>query len=781
MYGQTNCWILPEGEYGAFEIKEGEVAICSQRAAYNMAFQEHSLEYGKEKALIPSIKGQDLIGIGLAPPFGTKYDTIYTLPMLTVLMDKGTGVVTSVPSDSPADWRTMQDLKEKKELREKFGVKDEWVLPYDVIEIIDIEGLGKRCAETVCQEMKIASQNDPLLEEAKATCYTRGFTKGVMLVGKYAGEKVSDVKPKIAKQLIEEGLAFKFADPSDRVVSRSGDECVVCLSDQWYLPYGEGEWLEKAQEAVKKMRMYGDEKATRKSFKEALEWLHEWAFSRTYGLGTKVPWDENFLIESLSDSTIYMAYYTFAHLLQGDGLVGEKGGPLGIKPEQMTDGAWDYVFALSEKGKAIEGCDIPLESLDKMRHEFEFWYPYDVRVSGKDLIKNHLTFAMYNHTAIFPEQRWPAGVRTNGFLLLNGKKMSKSLGNFLTLRESIEKYSADATRMALAEAGDNLDNSNFTHGAANASILRLNKLMDFAQEMKEKKGSFREGEKNFRDRVFSAQLDRAIHRCTAAFEEMNFREALISGVFDLKTDIDTYINSVASLGGLHGELIFRYLEVQILLLDPISPHVSQHIWESVLERDGFACDAPWPKAQLSVAEAEEVIAEDKWAQGVLYEVRSKVNLEIKNASKKGGKFVCEKVLLVFGKQAEYVVEAEKILKARYNPETKSLPPFKDLSADVKKIECLKGDRKALPMCMKMVKEAAATVEKEGESGLQLGLSFEGKNVLQENERYLAVSLGLTGSVEFKEEEEVKEKLPHKRILSVKGRPVTATIYLTSVE
>merc|ERR1719223_2318052 len=99
-------------------------------------------------------------------------------------------------------------------------------------------------------------------------------------------------------------------------------------------------------------------------------------------------------------------------------------------------------MALAPAGQVPENCDIDLEKLDKMRREFEFWHPYDVRVSGKDLIKNHLTFALYQHTAIFPEKHWPAGVRTNGFLLLNGKKMAKSEGNFLTLRQSIEIYSA---------------------------------------------------------------------------------------------------------------------------------------------------------------------------------------------------------------------------------------------------------------------------------------------------------------------------------------------------
>ena len=47
-----------------------------------------------------------------------------------------------------------------------------------------------------------------------------------------------------------------------------------------------------------------------------LIYWREHACSRTYGLGTRLPWDESWLIESLSDSTIYMAYYTVAHILQ---------------------------------------------------------------------------------------------------------------------------------------------------------------------------------------------------------------------------------------------------------------------------------------------------------------------------------------------------------------------------------------------------------------------------------------------------------------------------------
>ena len=54
----------------------------------------------------------------------------------------------------------------------------------------------------------------------------------------------------------------------------------------------------------------------------------------------------------------------------------------------MTDAVWDYVFARTEEVES----DVPKETLYAMRREFQYWYPLDVRISGKDLINNHLIF-----------------------------------------------------------------------------------------------------------------------------------------------------------------------------------------------------------------------------------------------------------------------------------------------------------------------------------------------------------------------------------------------------
>src|SRR5271154_5635288 len=82
---------------------------------------------------------------------------------------------------------------------------------------------------------------------------------------------------------------------------------------------------------------------TRHAFEKTLDWLNQWACARTYGLGSKLPWDPQFLVESLSDSTIYMSYYKISYLLHGDEF-GRTPGKLNIKPEQMIDEVWDYVF-----------------------------------------------------------------------------------------------------------------------------------------------------------------------------------------------------------------------------------------------------------------------------------------------------------------------------------------------------------------------------------------------------------------------------------------------------
>jgi leucyl-tRNA synthetase len=89
----------------------------------------------------------------------------------------------------------------------------------------------------------------------------------------------------------------------------------------------------------------------------------------------------------------------------------------------MTDEAWDFIF-FSET-ELPEHLKSKSDVMNKMRHEFHYWYPVDLRNSGKDLIPNHLTYYLYNHCAIWnaDSSKWPVSIRANGHLLLNSEKV----------------------------------------------------------------------------------------------------------------------------------------------------------------------------------------------------------------------------------------------------------------------------------------------------------------------------------------------------------------------
>lgn len=581
MYGQTNCYVHPELDYGVYEANKNELFICTPYCARNMKYQLADLPggFGNIKQLA-TVKGQELLGVPLSAPL-CQFERIYTFPMMTIIATMGTGIVCSVPSDSPDDYVNFISLKKKPEWRAKFGITDEMIMPYDPVPIINTPELGDISAEKCVHDMKISGPNDKAkLEEAKKLCYYKGFHHGTMIIGEYKGKSVIEAKEAIKKQLLASGQAVLYAEPAGKVVSRSGDECVVALVDQWYIDYGNTEWKARVQKLLEKMEAYEDD--VKLQFKSQIENLHEWACSRSFGLGTLIPWDERFLVESLSDSTIYMAYYTVAHLLHGGSLDGKDGtSPLNITPEQMNMAAWNYIFLGVEPESE---CTIPRASLDKMRAEFEYWYPLNVRVSGKDLINNHLTFFLFTHEAIWGDKYFPKAIKCNGHLKLNNAKMSKSDGNFITLIESVKSFGADPTRFALADAGDSTEDANVDYGVLSKIILKLYTLKDLMEESASKvtAGSYRRGELNYYDIIVLNNMKLHVKSSAKQYENLAFH-AMMKYAFHHHTSLYSFYKDVTSDEGMgmHEEVVKTYLHTQTLMLAPITPHLCEKLWEII--------------------------------------------------------------------------------------------------------------------------------------------------------------------------------------------------------
>ncbi|CAN6457035.1 unnamed protein product [Victoria cruziana] len=785
MYGQTNAWVLPDGKYGAFEINDTDIFIVTKRAALNLAYQKLSRVHEKPTCLV-ELTGHDLIGLPLKSPLSPS-KVIYSLPMLTILTDKGTGIVTSVPSDSPDDYMALHALKMKPALRVKFGVKDEWVLPFEVIPIINIPEFGDKSAEKACVDLKIKSQNDKeKLAEAKRLTYLRGFTEGTMLVGEFKNKKVQEAKPLIRNMLLQTGQAVMYSEPEKKVMSRSGDECIVALTEQWYITYGEEEWKGKAEECLTGMELYYDE--ARHGFEHTLSWLTKWACSRSFGLGTRLPWDEQFLVESLSDSTLCMAYYTIAHILQNGDMYGRAVSS--VKPEQMTDEVWDYIFC---GGVLPQSSGIHASLLEKMKQEFEYWYPFDLRVSGKDLIQNHLTFCIYNHTALFPKKFWPRSFRCNGHIMLNSEKMSKSTGNFRTLRQAIEEFSADATRFALADAGDGMDDANFVFETANGAILRLTKEISWMEEVLAAESSLRKGPGScYADHVFANEINIAINMTEQNYNSMLFREALKTGFYDLQAARDEYRFS-CGFGGMNRDLLWRFMDVQTRLIAPICPHYAEHVWKELLKMDGFVISSGWP-----IGDPPNFILKraNRYLQDLIVSMRKLFQKQVSGPkkAKKGIQVQQEKAeinkptvgLLFVSEQYEgWKEECLKVLEKSYDKERRPFAADQQIILALK--ESLSGQstnfKEIQKLCMPFLKFKKDEVLTVGLQALDLKLPFNEMEVLQENIEVIKRQLGLElveiFSISDRNSTSKVDSLLQKMVPASPGNPVI--IFLTDSE
>jgi leucyl-tRNA synthetase len=464
------------------------------------------------------------------------------------------------------------------------------------------------------------------------------------------------------------------------------------------------------------------------------------------------------MVESLSDSTIYMAYYTVAHLLHDGDIFGRTPGPLGVSAEQMTDEAWEYVFC---NGPWPDPEPFAKEKADALKHEFNYFYPFDMRSSGKDLVQNNLTFLLYNHAAIFPEDKWPKGIRTNGHLMLNGKKMSKSTGNSLTLREGVLKFGADAMRLSLADAGDGVEDANFDEKTANANILRLHTLMTWCEEIFKDESNLRTGPKSsYHDRVFEEEIVDLINITKSHYDATAFKDALKFGFYELQSARDWYREVTAEIG-MHADLVKYWIRVAALMITPFAPHFAEHIWTEVLKEPCSVQLALWPDPERTADRS--IIETGVYMRGTLKMIRDAELTLLKRLQKgkkgKGGedtlfdpkkpKAVRIYVATKFPEWQEMCVQAIK--------DSYSSPDDKVDDAKVRDMLIEKGlikDKRAMPFIQAFKKRMS---EIGVDAAFRRTLLFSESEILKELLPYLKKSLTLEDVEVFSVEEALQRE------------------------
>ena len=790
MYGQTNCYILPKGEYGFYEMANGEIYVTSEHAILNMAYQEKTKIPKKAEPLL-KIKGEELIGVKISAPLSV-HKEVYLFPMETISMSKGTGIVTSVPSDSPDDYINLLNFKNDEKLRNKWGITEEMI--FEPVHIINLEGFSGLAAKDVVEKLKIKSPKEKeKLQKAKEEVYTQGFYKGIIDIGPYKGQPIKDVKDKVKADLIQSGEADTYFEPEGLVKNRIGEECVVALVDQWYLKYGEEQYKEFVLNHVRSDKFNPYSSSTLKGFEQVIGWLSSWGLSRTFGLGSHIPWDKQFLIESLSDSTIYMAYYTIANYLHEDiyGLHPKNG----ILPEMLTEEVFDYIFL----GKELDfsKTQIPEKLLKEIRNSFTYWYPMDLRCSGKDLIGNHLTMSLYNHAVVWDKNPdyMTRGYFCNGYILVDGEKMAKSKGNFLTINDLIDNYGCDASRITLADCGDTLDDANFLREISNLSVNRLYSFENFIKilvnEVWNKIPDFKitdpDGEiklDNLFDKIFDNNINYLIKQATQAYEEMKYKNVLKFAFYEMINAKDQYILFNADdYTKLNPVLMVRFLKTFFIMNNPIIPHFTEYMYitylNPIFEKSGldskkmeFLCRAKFPTPSSEVD--TKLFEYNKYMNKVIQGIRDTASKKVKKGKKEEKNEKKEiKIKVYYAK--EYTPMQKEVLgflrKQTYD-ENNKITSLDEKGAPLYKNEILsdeKIDKNSKKNMLEFAAFKAKEVESLGKEALNEQLQFNEEEVLKNNIELFKKLSGVK-DIEFTEYDE-KNKPKGMKDNAIPGKPI----------
>nr|QBM01571.1 valine--tRNA ligase [uncultured archaeon] len=550
--GVTNLWANKDAKYLLAEF-EGKKLYMAQEAFESLCEQIPLTK-------IKEISAEEILSLKPKHPLSAKELPI--LPASFVKPQVGTGLVMSVPAHAPFDYLALRDAQKLGEIQ--------------LIQVLEVPDFTDYPAKEIVEKMDVKSQEDERAEEATKILYKKEAHEGKMLIEPYKNLTGAQAKEKISADLISQKKAFNLhVLANSPLYTRAGNLCTVkTVQNQWFINYGNEKWKEKARLCLENMRIVPEN--LRKEFEYIIGWLEMKACTRAFGFGTKFPFDKKQMIEALSDSTIYMAYYTIAQIAQK------------MQPNELSEEYFDFVFL----GLQPKDASKITQEWREAQKEFAYWYPLDSRHSAIDLVTNHLSFFIFNHVAIFDSNLWPKQIVANGFVTMEGKKMSKSMGNILPLRDAISKYGADVVRFVVTSTAEIDADCDFNSSAAEGVISRLHYMHSL---MLEHKSSIPAMERDMPARWLYSRLHSRIEKAKGQYENFQLRHLSQAILYDSTNDLQWYLKRTKS----HD--LREFFEYWALLCTPFMPHLAEEFWESLgkkeyLPDEKSAALSPFPQA-----------------------------------------------------------------------------------------------------------------------------------------------------------------------------------------
>jgi leucyl-tRNA synthetase len=245
----------------------------------------------------------------------------------------------------------------------------------------------------------------------------------------------------------------------------------------------------------------------------------------------------------------------------------------------------------------------------------KYWLPVDQYVGGIEHACMHLLYARFIHKAMrdlglvnFAEPF--TRLLTQGMVLNQGAKMSKSKGNVVDPVNLIEKFGADTVRLFMIFAAPPEQSLEWSDSGVEGSYRFLKRLWAFAYEQRDvickmKSDSLVDWENaDANQRDVLRQVYEILDQSRYDYERLQLN-TVVSGCMKLLNLLVKVPSATSSQNDMSHYIIQQGMSILLRLLAPITPHITHQLWNE-LQYGGLILDAPWPEVDTSALKVDEI-------------------------------------------------------------------------------------------------------------------------------------------------------------------------------
>jgi len=420
--------------------------------------------------------------------------------------------------------------------------------------------------------------------------------------GKYEGMGVEEARQAIVGDLEEAGLlrGVEGLPQEVGICWRCDTPIEVMATDQWF------------------MRTMSQTEDVVRTAKE-IKWFPDWMRSRLIDWATGLDWDWVLSRQRVFATPIPAWYCKTCGMIR---LAKPEELPVDPRVTEIQDtcecggtGWTPETDVLDTWFDSSLTCAIHAGWPD--RDDWRNLFPASVHSSGHDIIRTWAYYLMVRHLALFDETAYDS-VLINGMVLgSDGRKMSKSLGNFVATPDVFDKYGADAARQWAATGGSTGTDIPFRWADVEYGWRFMRKLWNACRFASMRLEDYEPGEKpelQLLDRWILSRLERVVGTATEEFEECRFMNAAdVARNFIWHVFCDHYLE--AAKHRLYGEgdekasaqyTLHRAMKRMLKLMAPVMPHLTEEIYSTMYAEgeDDSIHVSLWPEADEAFIDEE---------------------------------------------------------------------------------------------------------------------------------------------------------------------------------